>query len=339
MSLATTTTMAPPPGSYHKSGAPPQSDHYKRQMQMKTQYELRCSDCGTAEYLVEDGGSTKCTECGLIASQYVIDMGQEWHNYDDDGGDDKSRVGNVGDPLLGGDLSTDISNTKNAKHLMRGHMRNTKNDAERNLKEGFQKIEEMAGKLEILSSYTNTAKQLYKIMYELKPIKSSKDMIGYATASLYAACKIGGIARQLKEFMAVSTLDKKTIGKFYKKIETESKRVGQNGSAINEGMDLGYQSNTPAQMIPRFATGLKLDNKVRSAAERVAQKAVEFGITSGKAPTTVAAAAILMCSQLHTNKTPIKDIIEITGVTESTIRKCLKDLEANPEKLLPGGKL
>ncbi len=37
----------------------------------------------------------------------------------------------------------------------------------------------------------------------------------------------------------------------------------------------------------------------------VANRTVEFVITSGKLSTTVAAAAIFMCSELHTTKTPI----------------------------------
>ncbi len=325
--------MQPPPKSQQQQ-AP-----NNRQVRLRTHYELRCDDCKTADYLVEEGGSTICTECGLVASPYVIDMGQEWHNYDDDGGDDKSRVGNVSDPFFANDLSTDISGSRNAGHLIRGHMKtHAKNEAERNLREGFSKIETFTRSLDILNRDSLHAKNLYKIMYDLKPIKSSKEMIGYAIAALYAACKIGGAARNLKEFMIVSGLDRKAIGKYYKKIEAESKRVSENDP--NKSMiELGYQSNTPAQMIPRLADSLGLEFKVRAAAERVANRAVEFGITSGKSPTTVAAAAIFMCSELHTTKTPIADIANAAGITESTIRKCLKDLKENKARLLPGDKL
>lgn len=296
-----------------------------RQIHIISQYELRCPDCETAEYLIEDEGVTKCTDCGQVVSQYVIDMDQDWHNYDDDG-EDKSRVGNVRDAILGNDLSTTVSNT-NAKHKISL----SRIGSESKLQEGFRKIEEMAGKLDIVSGCTNTAKQLYKMMDTLKTIRSKNDVIGYTTASLYASCKLSSNAKQLKEFMVVSTLQKKVIGKYYKRIENESRRVGPKNGYFN----VGYQSSTPAQLIPKFAANLGLEFNVKSAAEHVTNMAVELGITAGKAPATIAAASIFMCTLLYDTKTPIKDIVDMTDVTESTIRKCMKDLETHKVRLLP----
>merc|ERR1712130_616322 len=173
------------------------------------------------------------------------------------------------------------------------------------------------------------AKELFKCVNDDKPVRASKDISGFVAASLYGACKVGDIPRQIKEFVVHTGLDKKTIGKFYKRLEMIIKKHPRKENSLQ----VGYSGSTPSLMIPRFATSLKLKYPVQRAAEIVAERAVEMGITSGKAPTTVAAAALFMCTQLSSDKKQMKDICDVTGVSEPTVRKCLKDLEAVQSQL------
>jgi transcription initiation factor TFIIB len=311
-------------------------ERFKRKVIFETHYKLKCPDCLTDDYLIEDEGRTVCTGCGRVVSDQVIDLGAEWHNYDEDG-EDKSRVGSISDPVLGNDLSTEIANTKNNNGVLRAHIRNTKSNPDKNLKDGFHKIEELGDKMDLPTKDRNTAKELFKSMNDNKPIKASKDILGFVTASLYGACKIGGIPRQIKEFTALTGLEKKVIGKYYKRIEAVSK-ANLAKSHGQDGLNVGYQSATPSQMIPRFARSLKMIFRAQSAAEQVAQAAVDHGITSGKAPPTVAAAAIFLVTQISrdvNDRRSMKDVVDVTGVSEPTIRKCLKDLQDNQSLVVP----
>jgi transcription initiation factor TFIIB len=329
--------MAPPQPTLQQQARPlSDEERFKRKVHHSIKFTIQCPDCKTDEYLVEDEGRNICSNCGVVCEDQVIDLGAEWHNYDEDG-EDKSRVGSAGDPLLGNDLSTEIANSKNNNGVLRAHIRNTKTNPDKNLKEGFQKIEELSEKMDLPSKHRNTAKELFKSMNDHKPIKASKDILGFVTASLYGSCKIGGIPRQIKEFTALTGLEKKVIGKYYKRIEAVSK-ANLAKSHGQDGLNVGYQSATPAQMIPRFARNLKLAFKAQSAAEQVAQAAVDHGITSGKAPTTVAAAALFMVTQISRDagdRRAIKEVVEVTGVSEPTIRKCLKDLTDNQSLVIP----
>ena len=62
--------------------------------------------------LIEDyrAGDQICSECGLVVGDRVIDVGSEWRTFSNDqGGEDKSRVGGPENTLLGScDLSTMI---------------------------------------------------------------------------------------------------------------------------------------------------------------------------------------------------------------------------------------
>jgi transcription initiation factor TFIIB len=227
-------------------------------------------------------------------------------------------------------LTTEIGNIKNSG-VLRAHINNSKTPGEKNLREGFLKIDDLCEKLDLPTKHRNTAKELLKGVNDSKPIKSVKDVVGFSTASVYGACKIGGIPRQIKEFTALTGLEKKVIGKYYKRIEQISKE--KFSGDVCSGLNMTYQSATPAQMIPRFASSLGIQYKTQILAEHLAQKAVDLGITSGKAPTTVAAAAIFMSSRINKINKPIKDICLVTGVSEPTIRKCLQDMESNQAKL------
>lgn len=82
-------------------------------------------------------------------------------------------------------------------------------------------------------------------------------------------------------------------------------------------------------------TILDLPNMVQRAATHIARKAVEMDIVPGRSPISVAAAAIYMASQASEHKRSQKEIGDIAGVADVTIRQSYKLMYPHACKLFP----
>ena len=61
-----------------------QSDTGERKM---AEYIKKCPECGSINLFVnKDRGEIICKNCGLVIEEKIIDMGQEWREFDDDSG-------------------------------------------------------------------------------------------------------------------------------------------------------------------------------------------------------------------------------------------------------------
>ena len=71
------------------------------------------------------------------------------------------------------------------------------------------------------------------------------------------------------------------------------------------------------------------------AAAHIAREAVHLEIVSGRSPISVAAAAIYMASQVSDDKRTQKEISEIAGVADVTIRQSYKLMHPRAADLFP----
>ena len=78
-----------------------------------------------------------------------------------------------------------------------------------------------------------------------------------------------------------------------------------------------------------------LPSTVQKAASHIARKAVELDIVPGKSPISVAAAAIYMASQASNDKRTQKEIGDIAGVADVTIRQSYKLMYPRTADLFP----
>jgi transcription initiation factor TFIIB len=263
-----------------------------------------------------------CTDCGTVVQDHIIDLDLETRRFQDDD-TDNSRVGATVDPLLDGidHLTTVVSAAPGSKgnEIARAHLKSTISNADNALKDAFRRIDHMAEKIDLPDKYRGRAKEIYKQLLEAKALKG-KDQDTMTAACLYVGCRLENVARSLKEFAVVSQKSKTDIGKYLKIIQKKLKL----------SMDTVNASN----YMTRFCSNLEIPTWVETGAGDVAKKATEMGVVAGKSPDTVAAAAIFLVCSLSDYKKSMKDISEVTGVTETTIRNCLKDLEAYRSQLL-----
>lgn len=87
----------------------------------------------------------------------------------------------------------------------------------------------------------------------------------------------------------------------------------------------------------RFCGNLGLARDVHRAATCIAKKATDLDIVPGRSPISVAAAAIYMASQASSDKRIQKEIADIAGVADVTIRQSYKLMLPRAEELFPEG--
>lgn len=254
-------------------------------------------------------------------------MGSEWRTFSNEkAGENPSRVGGPENPLLNGtDLSTMIGPGRGDASfdgfgVSKYQNRRTMSSSDRALINAFKEINSMADRINLPRTIVDRANNLFKQVHDGKNLKGrSNDAI--ASACLYIACRQEGVPRTFKEICAVSKISKKEIGRCFKLIL----------KALETSVDL----ITTGDFMSRFCSNLGLPNAVQRAATHIARKAVELDIVPGRSPISVAASAIYMASQGSTNKRSQKEIGDIAGVADVTIRQSYKLMYPHAEKLFP----
>ncbi|XP_077986782.1 transcription initiation factor IIB-like [Glandiceps talaboti] len=266
-------------------------------------------------HLIEDyhAGDMICSECGLVVGDRVIDVGSEWRTFSNDKAQkDPSRVGEAENTLLSGsNLSTIIGKPSGAGGYnddgsVKYHNKRTMNSSDRALLTAFKEIAQMADRINLPKTIVDRTNTLFKQVHEQRTLRGrSNDAI--AAACLYIACRQEGVPRTFKEICAISRVSKKEIGRCFKEIL----------KALETSVDL----ITTGDFMSRFCSKLGLPTHVQRAATHIARKAVEMDLVPGRSPISVAAAAIYLASQASEERRSQKEIGDIAGVADVTIRQ------------------
>ena len=181
-------------------------------------------------------------------------------------------------------------------------------------------IRNMADRINLPKTIVDRANNLFKMVSDGKNLKGrANDAI--AAACLYIACRQEGVPRTFKEIVAVSTVSKKEIGRCFK--------------LILKAHDTSVELITTGDFMSRFCGTLSLSREVQKAATCIAKKAVDLDIVPGRSPISVAAAAIYMGSQASDDKRTQREIADIAGVADVTIRQSYKLMLPRAAELFP----
>ncbi|CAD5115355.1 DgyrCDS4335 [Dimorphilus gyrociliatus] len=279
--------------------------------------------------LIEDyhAGDMVCPECGLVVGDRVVDVGSEWRTFSNEKSTkDASRVGAAENSLLeGGDLSTMIGmGTGSASFDDQGRQiyrnRRQVTSSERALLNGFGEIKTMADRLMLTESLSDRARSLFKQVHDTRSLKG-RSTNAIASACLYIACRQEEAPRTFKEICAVSTVSRKDVGRVFK--------------LILKVLETSVEVITTSDFMNRFCSNLSLSNAVQKAATHVAKRAVDTDLVAGRSPISIAAAAIYMASHACNEPRTPKEICDIAGVADVTIRQSYKLMLPHAKKLFP----
>jgi transcription initiation factor TFIIB len=280
-----------------------------------------CPECGGRLVHDAERGETACESCGLVVDDVAIDRGPEWRAFDAAERDERARTGAPTTTLLhDGGLSTQIDwrnrdgygNALSADQRARmSRLRTwderfrTKDHGERNLKQALGEVDRMGSALGLPESVRETAAAIYRraLAAGLLPGRSIE---GVATAAVYAATRQASLPRTIDDVAAVSRVDADEFVRAYR--------------YLNRELGLPVPPPDPRDYLARYASALAADDAVAVEARRLLDAGIETGVTVGKSPAGLAAAALYAAGLLVGADLPQTAVAEAAGVSTVTIR-------------------
>jgi transcription initiation factor TFIIB len=180
-------------------------------------------------------------------------------------------------------------------------------------------IQTYAERLNLPRSVLETAVDIYRRAAEARLVMGRPIEV-LAAASVYAACRIYGIPRRLRDFAAVRGTPNK-------------KEVAQGYRILLQHLGLRPPIPDPLSYVNRIALRLSLDSTVVSEAYKILDEASVRGVVVGKDPAGVAAAVLYIASRKLNRSGQVwedlreKDLAEAAGVAELTVKHRLQELE------------
>ncbi len=289
----------------------------------------KCPECGNAKLTRDyEKGEVVCTNCGLIVAENIEDHRPEWRAFDSEQREKRARGGapikfmrpNKGlvteiDQYNRDIRGAKISPKKQAQlyRMRKWHKRaSIATSMERNLAIALSELDRIASYLGLPESLRESAALLYRKCIKAELIRG-RLIESVVSAVIYATCRLHGIPRTLDEISRVSGIEKKEIGRAYRFVRRE--------------LDLDVPLTDPSQYVPKFTAALKLSGQVQEKAIQLLKKAITKGLISGRGPTGVAAAAVYIASAMNGERRTQKEVADVAGVTEVTIRNRYRELK------------
>ncbi|ODM87477.1 Transcription initiation factor IIB [Orchesella cincta] len=194
---------------------------------------------------------------------------------------------------------------------------------DRVLMNAFKEISQIADRLHLPKTVVDRANNLFKTIHDGKKLRGrSTDAISSACLScLCMATRQEGVPQTFREVCAVSQASRREIGRAFR--------------LLPEALDISAEAATSCDFMSRFCSNLGLPNSVRKAATAIAKTAEDLYMVSGRLPMSVAAGAIYMASQASEFKRSRREIGDVAGVGEETVRQVYKRMYSQAVKLFP----
>lgn len=287
-------------------------------------FKKKCPECGSYDFIEDPSrGELVCNSCGLVVEEAMIDTGQEWRAFDTE---QMSKRARAGAPLSftkhDKGITTEIGKgvgelykvpaKKRAQYyrLTKWHKRLIKSK-DRNLSFAFSELQRIVSFLGLPKTIHERIARYYEDAVN-KGLVRGRSIESVIAALTYAVSRELQSPRTLDEIAEASGVDRREIGRTHRYITRE--------------LNLKILPADPTTYVPRFCTLLGLSDRVQAKSIEVLKKAKKYELTSGKGPTGVAAAAIYIASVLIGEKRTQREIADLTGITEVTIRNRQKEM-------------
>ena len=286
-------------------------------------YVKKCPECsGINLFWNKDRGEIICRDCGLVVEEKMVDFDQEWRDFDSDQGESRRRSGapmtyTQYDQGLGTEVGrkTDLyalaGKDRNKFFRLRKWQYSISTAIERNLKLALSELKRVSSYLKLPKSVEEESARIYTLAVQ-RGLVRGRSMESVVAGALYAACRRHEVPRTLDELGEASGIDKKEIGRTYRFVTRE--------------LGIRILPSNPVEYIPRFASALKLSAETQSKSVEILEMADNSELTSGRGPTGIAAASLYVAALINNEKRTQREVADIAGVTEVTIRNRYKEL-------------
>ena len=282
----------------------------------------RCPECASIHLTYDDQrGEIICNDCGLLIEEKMVDTGQ------DAGGqfDKSEKKGRGGAPLsmqkFDKGLTTNVGEISDIYRLESGQTRKflrlkkwqerVSTSIERNLRLAMAELRRVASFLNLPSVVRDEAARVYQFVLQ-RGLVRGRSMESVIAACIYAACRSYNIPRTLDEIAGASDVPRKEIGRTYR--------------FIIRKLGIKVKPSSPKDYISRFSSILHLSPKSQNEALKILRKADISELTSGRGPAGIAAAALYVAALMNDEKKTQREVADVAGITEVTIRNRYKEL-------------
>ena len=277
-----------------------------------------CAECGGYVIFDPELGEEVCSQCGLVINERVVDYShfdkrmynqQERLEREQTGPIITSLTPNVGLHTV---ILKDKIKNPNLKRAAKWNSRMTWE--ERNLLIATTELKRISSNLNLPDYVKQAAIKLYKKFYKQKMLRG-RSIHAMVAACIYYVCRELKINRTLHEILDETSSNAKTV----------------KGCAriICNTLHLKYSIIDPISLIPRYTTKLGLDADIEKGAIKVLKSYMKMNNSCGKDPVGLCAGAIYFVCKLKKIKVTQREIAEITGTSEVTIRSRVKEFSKN----------
>ncbi|XP_041809819.1 BRF1 RNA polymerase III transcription initiation factor subunit a [Chelmon rostratus] len=269
-----------------------------------------CKNCGSSEIDVDQArGDAVCMGCGSVLEDNIIVSEVEF--VESGGGSlavgqfvSAEAGGSV--PVFGDGYFTGVGRESRAQTLARAK----------------QSINTLGHQLQMNQHCLDTAFNFYK-MALIKHLTRGRKASHVIAACIYMVCRTEGTPHMLLDLSDLLQVNVYVLGKTFLVLARE---LCINAPAID-----------PCLYIPRFAHLLEFGEKnhdVSMTAMRLVQRMKRDWMHTGRRPSGLCGAALLVAARMHDFRRTIKEIVSVVKVCESTLRKRLTEFEDTPTSQL-----
>jgi len=290
---------------------------------------MKCPECGSKK--IRKDPETKeyiCQKCGFVVAESDIEMGREWRTFDSPTESVRARTGaptryaklNKGMGTMIGRTGKDLKGNKLSPEsraqmyrLVKWQRRSgVSSSMQRNLSVALTELRRIASYLMIPENIVEEAAFIYRKAVE-KGLIRGRRIEAVVAAVLYAVCRKHNTPRTLGEFSEATNMTKKEVGRTYRFMVRE--------------LNLAVPLNNPMHYVSRFASELGLSGSVQEKSREILKKAMKKGLVSGRGPQGLAAAAVYLGALIEGQKRTQKEVAQVAGVTEVTIRNRCREIK------------
>ncbi|MFX0091743.1 MAG: transcription initiation factor IIB family protein [Candidatus Hodarchaeota archaeon] len=285
-----------------------------------------CTSCGSTSLVLDSThGILVCSECGVISDTLVIDPGPEWRAYTTEEESSRARSGNpvtLLNPNMGLTSQFEkankdaqgrfISKEKRVEFSRLASLVSRSDDAEeRNLKAALRELKRLKSQLQLPDDVAEEASRLYRKTLKSNLIRG-RSIDGMVTAALYLACRSSNFPLTLKDIAEMTHLQQKELGRYVR--------------IIVKALEIKRKPADLKTLVYRLGEDLDMTIYTRRLACKILEDAVSAGITIGKNPMNVAAAAIYISGIRTGERRTQQQIAQVAKTTPVTIRNRFKEL-------------
>ncbi|XP_074547546.1 BRF1 general transcription factor IIIB subunit a [Halichoeres trimaculatus] len=270
-----------------------------------------CKNCGSTDIDVDHArGDAVCMGCGSVLEDNIIVSEVEFVETGGGGslavGQFVSSEGSGPNPSFGDGHFTGVGRESRAQTLQRAkHSINT-----------------LGNQLQMNKHCLDTAFNFYK-MALMKHLTRGRKSTHVIAACLYMVCRTEGTPHMLLDLSDLVQVNVYVLGRTFLVLARE---LCINAPAID-----------PCLYIPRFAQLLEFGEKnhdVSMTAMRLVQRMKRDWMHTGRRPSGLCGAALLVAARMYDFRRTIKEIVSVVKVCETTLRKRLTEFEDTPTSQL-----